>query len=92
MSLARCRVLSGVTTELHSLHDVTEVYVIQRGDAEMDNGVDAPFCVTVGDAITIAPGQAQRIRNTGGGDLVFLVICTPRFTAACYYPLEKAAP
>lgn len=89
LSLARCRVLPGVTTELHQLNATHEVYVIEQGQGLMDDGSAAPLAMSAGDSATIAPGHPQRIRNTGTGDLVFMVICTPRFVPACYCPLEE---
>ena len=38
------------------------------------------------------PGAAQRITNTGTGDLVFLCICTPAFEPDCYEDLEEKTP
>ncbi len=88
LSLARCRVAPGVTTELHALAGTAETYLIERGTGVMDDGAQAPLAVGPGDCVTIAPDHPQRIRNTGSEDLVFLVICTPRFEPACYTPLE----
>jgi oxalate decarboxylase/phosphoglucose isomerase-like protein (cupin superfamily) len=34
--------------------------------------------------VLIPPSTRQRIANTGPGDLVFLAICTPRFTQGAY--------
>lgn len=42
-----------------------------------------------GDVVTIPPGVAQRIHNSGSGDLVFLAVCTPRFEPACYRDVDK---
>ena len=42
-----------------------------------------------GDAALIPAGAAQRIENTGPGDLVFLCLCTPRFVPEGYRPLEE---
>ncbi len=89
VSLARCRVPAGVTTELHSL-SVDEVYVIRCGHGRMHVGDAAPFCVKAGDAVSIPAGVAQCIANTGTSDLVFECLCRPRFTPASYTPLESA--
>lgn len=87
LSIARARVEPGVTTELHAL-DVREVYVILEGSGEMDTGAGAPLSVRPGDLVDIPAGAAQRICNTGGTDLVFLCVCTPRFTPTGYTDLE----
>ena len=86
-SLARCRVEPGVTTELHAL-DVTEFYVIERGQGRMCLGDKEPFDVGPGDTVTIAQHEPQRITNTGTDDLVFLCVCTPRFLQDGYTSLE----
>ena len=88
LSIARCRVLPGVTTQLHALTDVAETYVIEAGAGVMDAANGAEIKVSVGDAVTIAPNAPQRIRNTGTGDLLFTVTCQPRFTPECYMNLE----
>lgn len=87
VSLARCRVEPGVTTELHAL-TVLEVYVIERGTGSMRVGDEAPFSVGPGDTVTIPKQSAQSITNTGADDLVFTCVCTPRFLQDCYTSLE----
>ncbi|HHC30096.1 MAG TPA: cupin domain-containing protein [Rhodobacterales bacterium] len=89
LSIARCRVTPGVTTELHALAGTAETYLIERGNGQMDDGESPGFAVGPGDSVVIAPDHPQRICNTGTGDLVFLVICTPRFEPPCYQPLER---
>jgi mannose-6-phosphate isomerase-like protein (cupin superfamily) len=37
-----------------------------------------------GEVVVIPAGTPQRIAAIGGEDLVFLAICTPRFTPECY--------
>ncbi len=37
----------------------------------------------------IAPGERQRITNSGDRDLVFLAICTPRFSLDAYEDIEE---
>ena len=86
-SLARCRVEPGVTTELHAL-SVHEVYVIEHGCGLMYVGDEPPFPVAAGDTVTISQQTPQRIANTGNDDLVFLCLCTPRFSSDCYTSLE----
>ncbi|TNE36154.1 MAG: cupin domain-containing protein [Alphaproteobacteria bacterium] len=87
-SLARARVEPGVTTELHAL-TVRERYIIEQGTGLMDLEGTENFMVRPGDVVDIAPGQAQRITNTGAGDLIFLCLCTPRFEPDSYQPLEE---
>ena len=86
-SVARCRVEPGITTQLHTL-SVHEVYVIESGSGLMSVGDDAPWPVGRGDVVTIPVGASQRIRNTGSEDLVFVCVCTPRFSQNCYTSLE----
>ena len=87
VSLARCRVEPGVTTELHAL-DVLEVYVVESGCGLMRVGDEEPFPVGPGSAVTIPQHVSQQITNTGSVDLLFLCICTPRFLPESYTPLE----
>jgi len=87
VSLARCRVEFGVTTQLHSL-GVAEIYVILEGKGRMEVNGAPGFEVKAGDSVSIATGESQRITNTGSGDLVFKCICMPRFYPECYQPLE----
>lgn len=87
VSLAIARVEPGVTTQLHVLKGVTEVYVLQQGSGIMQVG-DEQHSVGVGDQVTIAADTAQCIFNDGDVDLVFYCICTPRFMVDCYVNLE----
>lgn len=88
VSVARTRVLPGVTTELHKLA-VAEFYLITSGEGLMTVGEHAPFAVGPGDSIEIPAGTAQQICNTGSADLVFQCVCLPRFTPECYESLEQ---
>lgn len=87
VSLARCRVQPGVTTELHRL-DVAEWYVLEQGEGLMEVGGGEPFAVGPGDVVAIPAGTSQRITNTGDRDLVLQCVCLPRFTEEAYTPLE----
>jgi len=87
VSIARARVEPGVTTRLHRLHGVTERYVILQGKGLVDVGAQQGRAVTLGDVVVIPPLSPQRITNVGVEDLIFLAICTPRFTPACYEDL-----
>jgi len=83
-SIARARVEPGVTTKWHRLQGVTERYVILEGKGRVEVGKLAPGTVEPGDVVVRPPNVPQRITNTGSTDLVFLAICTPRFTPAVY--------
>jgi len=87
-SIARARVQAGVTTQLHLLRGVAERYVIIQGEGEVEIGGRMLGKVAPMDVVHIKPGASQRITNTLKTDLVFLCICTPRFTPECYEPLE----
>ncbi len=87
VSVARCRVEPGVTTQNHSL-SVHEVYVIEQGNGLMMLGDQAPFTVAAGSVVTVPKHTAQSIRNTGIEDLTFLCVCAPRFSQECYTSLE----
>lgn len=89
ISIVRARVEPGVTTRWHRLRDTTERYVILAGTARVEVGAIAPTEVTTGDVVIIPPGTRQRITNTGATDLLFLAICSPRFTETQYELLPK---
>lgn len=88
VSLARCRVPPGTTTELHEL-SVREWYVIAEGSGLMELDSTNRFAVGRGDTVAIPARTSQRITNTGDTDLVFQCICIPRFTPDCYKSLEE---
>jgi mannose-6-phosphate isomerase-like protein (cupin superfamily) len=89
LSIARARVEPGKTTRWHRLEDIAERYVITGGEGLAEIGDLPPAPVAPGDVVLIPPGTRQRIRNTGGCDLVFLALCTPRFVASAYRDLES---
>lgn len=91
VSVARARVEPGVATRLHRLKDITERYVILEGRGRVEVGSLAPQEVGPGDVVVIPPGVPQRIANTGGKDLVFLAVCTPRFTSAAYVDVDPGS-
>jgi mannose-6-phosphate isomerase-like protein (cupin superfamily) len=84
MSIARARVEPGVTTRWHRVIDTLERYVILDGVGRMEIGDMPPQEVQAGDVVMIPPSVRQRIANVGADDLVFLAICTPRFTPEAY--------
>ncbi len=90
VSVARARVPAGGGTALHRLEGVCERYCILHGEGIVEvDGVRR--VVRASDTVLIPPGASQRIVNCGSGDLVFLCICTPRFTPECYVPLGERA-
>lgn len=88
VSVARARVLPGVTTRLHRLHGIMERYIILEGQGLVEIGGLPPHGVKCGDVVLIPPDVPQRITNPGITDLVFLAVCTPRFVPEAYHDLE----
>jgi mannose-6-phosphate isomerase-like protein (cupin superfamily) len=88
VSVARARVEPGATTRWHRLRGVTERYLILYGQGRVEVGDLPPEAVGPGAVALIPPGVRQRITNTGDADLVFLALCTPRFTQTVYEDLE----
>lgn len=88
VSIARARVNAGCTTRYHALKGVTERYVIQQGEGLVTVGDGLEQKVQAGSVVLIPPETRQRIKNVGEDALVFLAICSPRFTLACYQDLE----
>ncbi len=88
VSIARARVQPGVTTRRHRLEGVTERYLILEGVGLVEVGTLPPQKVSPGDVVFIPPACPQRITNIGTGDLVFLAVCSPRFTSDVYKDLE----
>lgn len=87
-SIARARVVAGVTTHWHRLNNITERYYIISGEGKVEIGESLVQNVSTGDVIIIPPMCRQRISNIGSEDLIFLAICTPRFSNDCYENLE----
>jgi len=88
VSVARARVKAGVTTKLHRLKGVVERYVILAGIAKVEVAELEPQQVSAGDVVIIPSLCPQRITNIGTEDLVFLAICTPRFTEEVYENMD----
>lgn len=87
VSLAVARVEPGVTTQLHALTGIVERYIVRKGEGIVEiDGVAHPL--RLGDSALIPAGAAQRITNTGAGDLEFYCLCTPRFFPESYVNLE----
>jgi mannose-6-phosphate isomerase-like protein (cupin superfamily) len=89
VSIARARVESGVTTRWHRLKGIVERYFIINGTAVVEIGEKPPQEVSAGDIVLIPPMCRQRITNIGKDDLIFLAICSPRFTQDAYEAIEN---
>lgn len=87
-SIALARVPVGVTTQLHSLTQTVERYVILEGAGVVEIAGAAPEVVKPLDVVLINAGDSQRVTNTAGTELLILCICTPRFKPDRYQNLE----
>ncbi len=87
-SIARAKVEPGVTTRWHRLIGTAERYYIVSGTGRVEVGKLSPKEVKPGDIVLIPPMCRQRITNIGSEDLVFIAICTPRFSNAVYKDIE----
>jgi mannose-6-phosphate isomerase-like protein (cupin superfamily) len=87
-SIARARVVAGITTKKHRVAGTIERYVILEGQgiAHIEGQEDTK--VTAGDVLLIPANVVQSITNSGPEDLVFLCVCTPRFEWGNYESLE----
>lgn len=88
VSIARARVAPGVTTRRHRLVGVVERYLILDGAGQVEVEGMVSQRVRAGDLVHIPAGLGQRIANLGDSDLVFLAICTPRFTPDSYQDID----
>jgi mannose-6-phosphate isomerase-like protein (cupin superfamily) len=88
LSVARARVGPGVTTRLHRLAGTVERYLILSGEGRVELEGLPPHAVGPGDFVQIPAEHGQRITNLGDGDLVFLALCTPRFTPDVYTDID----
>lgn len=89
VSIARARVAPGVATRWHRLRDTVERYVILSGKGRVEVGALPAEDVGPGAVVVIPPLCRQRITNTGGDDLVFLAICSPRFRLEAYEDVDS---
>ena len=87
-SIARARVLPGVTTRWHRLNGTTERYVILSGTSRVEVDELPAREVAPNDVVLIPAGYRQRITCTSAGDLVFLAICAPRFRPEAYEDID----
>jgi len=90
VSIARARVPPGITTRWHRVTGTVERYCILSGEGSVEIGTLPPQPMGPGDTVVIPAGERQRITNTGCGDLVFLAICTPRFTPQAYVDVDAS--
>jgi mannose-6-phosphate isomerase-like protein (cupin superfamily) len=88
LSIARARLAPNTQTKLHKLNKTIERYIILQGqgdvmlgNSEMEYSVKN---VKSNDVVIIPKNHPQAIKNTGDSDLIFLVICTPRFKLENY--------
>lgn len=89
VSIARARLAPGMTTRWHYLRGTAERYVVLEGAGLVEIDDLPAHRVSAGDVVIIPPAARQRISNTGASDLVFLAICSPRFTQAVYVDIEE---
>lgn len=89
LSIARARVDAGVTTAWHRLQDISERYIIVSGVGLVEVEDIEATLVGPGDVVRIPPGKAQRITNTGDGQLIFYAVCAPPFTEEAYINLDS---
>jgi mannose-6-phosphate isomerase-like protein (cupin superfamily) len=79
VSIARARV---------ELDRISERYIIVSGQGLVEVDDLEPIDVLPGDVVRIPADIAQRITNTGKGDLIFYAVCAPRFRQDSYISLE----
>lgn len=88
VSVARARVEPGATTRWHRLKGTTERYYILSGSGRVEVGDLPAQDVGPGDFVLIPPQVRQRITNHGDEDLLFIAICSPRFTPDAYEDVD----
>ena len=88
VSIAQARVKPGVATQWHRLKGTAERYYILSGKGLMEVGDLPSKEVGPGDIVIIPSMCLQRITNIGQDDLVFLAICSPRFSNDVYEEIE----
>ena len=88
LSIVRARVEPGVTTKLHSLSNTIERYIIIEGKGIVFLDNQKPTKVCVNDVVIIPADCSQQITNNGNSDLIFLAVCSPRFSINCYTDLS----
>ncbi len=83
ISISRARVEPHQSTEVHYLNKTVEIYYILQGSGKaiIDN---KELPIKPGDLIHIPPDVDQHVINESDQDLLFLCICTPRWTPDIY--------
>lgn len=84
LSIARARLSPNTATRLHKLSHTIERYIIVSGEGEVSIGELEKTVVKANDVVIIPADCPQMIKNTGADDLVFFVVCTPRFLPENY--------
>lgn len=88
-SIAKASVAPGVSTQLHAVKNTIERYIILQGEGEVSINHSQAEAVGYLDVVTIPAGKPQKIKNCGQSELIFLCICTPRFSQNNYQNLES---
>ena len=84
VSIARARLSPNTATRLHKLSNTIERYIIVSGEGMVTVGDLPETLVQANDVVIIPENCPQMIRNTGDADLLFFVVCNPRFVADNY--------
>jgi oxalate decarboxylase/phosphoglucose isomerase-like protein (cupin superfamily) len=88
ISIARARLKPNTQTKLHKLNKTIERYIILQGEGEVILGNSPTNSLTQqvspNDVVIIPENHPQAISNIGDTDLIFLAICTPRFSEKNY--------
>ena len=79
----------GATTKLHKLINIIERYVILDGEGMVEVGNGPSQKIGPLDVVIIPADCIQKITNIGSLDLVFLAICSPRFTDEAYKDVQN---
>lgn len=88
VSIAKARLSPGGKTRKHRLKNTAERYLILSGHGTVFLDDEPGIAITADDVVYIDIGREQSIVNSGTQDLVFLVICNPRFKAENYIDSE----
>ena len=83
ISISRARVEPHQSTEIHYLDKTVEIYYILSGEGIAVIGNES-IKIKPGDLIHIPADVDQHVINQSGEDLLFLCICSPRWTPAIY--------
>jgi mannose-6-phosphate isomerase-like protein (cupin superfamily) len=89
VSIARARVEPGKTTRWHYLVGTCERYVIISGSGLVEIGTEPAREVRANDVVIITEQCPQRITNIGSDQLIFLAICSPRFSPENYRDIDS---